>query len=161
MILQFEWSGADTPSSDYTYKLQTPLNFTKLALKSVAVYLLDGDMEGYEPLYLAMDFLGQNHALLLPAEYGDGSGRVNDVHNGVIALGSTTDMGFMQPFDLTLIDRETHFEHGKELSFDLLTRSVSEGGFGDLESLGEDFVSMRVVVTMETVGGSQEPQSES
>jgi hypothetical protein len=160
MILQFEWSGTDTPGSGYTYKLQTPLNFTKLILKSVAVYKLGGDgPEGHVPLYLAMDFPGQNHALLSPAEYEDDSGRVNDVDNERIALG---DMGFTQPFDLTLIDGETHFEHGKKLSFDLQFRSVSEEGeLGSIQSLGEGFAAMRAVVTMETVGGSQEPQTES
>ena len=158
MILQFEWSGTDTPGSGYTYKLQTPLNFSKLILKSVAVYMIDGDgPEGHIPFYLAMDFLGQNHALLSPAEYEDGSGRVNTVDNKLLALG---DMGFTQPFDLTLIDRETHFEHGKELSFDLQFRSVSEEGeLGAIQSLGEGFAAMRAVVTMEAVGGSQEPQS--
>jgi hypothetical protein len=166
MILQFEWSGADTASSAYTYKLQTPLNFTKLVLKSAAVYTSESSLDGMTPLYLNMSFLGQTHALFSPATYGDSSGRVNDVDNGRVAIGTVNDIGIVQQLNLTVIDTETHFEHGKTLAFGLEHRAVTSGesfSYAAITALsGSEFTDdFRVVVTFETVGGSQEPQSES
>jgi hypothetical protein len=164
MILQFEWSGADTASSAYTYKLQTPLNFTKLVLKSAAVYTSESSLDGMTPLYLNMSFLGQTHALFSPATYGDSSGRVNDVDNGRVAIGTVNDIGIVQQLNLTVIDTETHFEHGREMSFGLDHRAVTSGesfSYAAITALsGSEFTDdFRVVVTFETVGGSQEPQS--
>jgi hypothetical protein len=166
MILQFEWSGADTASSAYTYKLQTPLNFTKLVLKSAAVYTSESSLDGMTPLYLNMSFLGQTHALFSPATYGDSSGRVNDVDNGRVAIGTVNDIGIVQQLNLTVIDTETHFEHGKTLAFGLEHRAVTSGesfSYAAITALsGSEFTDdFRVAVTFETVGGSQEPQSES
>jgi hypothetical protein len=164
MILQFEWSGADTTGSGFAYKLQTPLNFTKLVLKSAVVYTSEPLLDGVTPLYLSMDFLGQNHAFMTPATYEDSSGRVNDVDNGRIAIGTVNDISIVQQLDLTLIDTETHFEHGKTLTFGLEHRAVTSGesfSYAAITALsGSEFTDdFRVVVTMETVGGSQEPQS--
>jgi hypothetical protein len=164
MILQFEWSGADTTGSTFAYKLQTPLNLTKLVLKSVAVYTSESLLDGMTPLYLNMDFLGQNHAFMTPATYEDSSGRVNDVDNGRVAIGTVNDIGIVQQLNLTLIDTETHFEHGKTLAFGLEHRAVTSGesfSYAAITALsGSEFTDdFRVVATFETIGGSQEPQS--
>lgn len=164
MILQFEWSGADTTGSTFAYKLQTPLNLTKMVLKSVAVYTSESLLDGMTPLYLNMDFLGQNHAFMTPATYEDSSGRVNDVDNGRVAIGTVNDIGIVQQLNLTLIDTETHFEHGKTLAFGLEHRAVTSGesfSYAAITALsGSEFTDdFRVVATFETIGGSQEPQS--
>jgi hypothetical protein len=74
------------------------------------------------------------------------------------------DIGIVQQLDLTLIDTETHFEHGKTLAFGLEHRVVTSGesfSYAAITALsGSDFTDdMRVVVTMETIGGSQALQS--
>eukprot|EP01047_Picozoa_sp_COSAG01_P044338 COSAG01_NODE_3999_length_5446_cov_4.154853_3_plen_166_part_00 len=163
MLLNFEWSGADTTGSGYTFKLQDPLNFSKLILKSVAVYSSESSLDGSTPLYLNMNFLGQNNALFSPATYGDSSGRVNDVSNTRIPVCTINELGIPQALNVVLLDGETHFEHEKELTFSLDTRTIGADPFsyGSIAAMsGSDFTDdMRVVVTMETVGGSQAPQS--
>ena len=165
MLLNFEWSGADTTGSGYTFKLQDPLNFSKLILKSVAVYSSYSSLDFLTPLYLNMNFLGQNNALFSPATYGDSSGRVNDVSNTRIPVCTINELGTPQTFNVVLLDGETHFEHEKELTFSLDTRTIGADPFsyGSIAAMsGSDFTDdFRVVVTMETVGGSQAPQSES
>ena len=165
MLLNFEWSGADTTGSGYTFKLQHPLNFSKLILKSVAVYSSYSSLDFLTPLYLNMNFLGQNNALFSPATYGDSSGRVNDVSNTRIPVCTINDIGIVQQLNVVLLDGETHFEHEKELTFSLDTRTIGADPFsyGSIAAMnGSEFTDdFRVVVTMETVGGSQEPQTES
>ena len=164
MILQFEWNGADTTGSGYTFQLETPLNFTKLVLKSVVVYG-SSSLDASTPLYLNANFLGQHHALLAPATFSDGTGRVNSVNNDRIAVGTIGDLGVVQQLDLVLIDGESHWEHGKELVMSLSHRAVDSEtlAYGAITALGgSDFTDdMRVLVTFETVGGSQAPQSAS
>ena len=163
MLLNFEWSGADTTGSGYTFKLQDPLNFSKLILKSVAVYSSYSSLDFLTPLYLNMNFLGQSNALFSPATYGDSSGRVNDVSNTRIPVCTINELGTPQALNVVLLDGETHFEHEKELTFSLDTRTIGADPFsyGSIAAMsGSDFTDdFRVVVTMETVGGSQEPQS--
>jgi hypothetical protein len=165
MLLNFEWSGADTAGSGYTFKIQDPLNFSKLILKSVAVYGSESSLDGLTPLYLNMNFLGQNNAFFSPATYEDSSGRVNDVSNTRIPVCTINELGRPQMLNVVLLDGETHFEHGKKIIFSLDTRTIGSEPFsyGAIEAMsGSDFTDdMRVVVTMETVGGSQAPQSES
>jgi hypothetical protein len=96
MLLNFEWSGADTTGSGYTFKLQDPLNFSKLVLKSVAVYSSESSLDGLTPLYMNMNFIGQNNALFSPATYGDSSGRVNDVSNARIPVCTINELGIPQ-----------------------------------------------------------------
>ena len=164
MILQFEWTGRDTASSGYAYKLQTPLNCRKLVLKSVAVYGTSS-LDSLTPLYLNCDFLGQqSSALFVPATYSDGSGRVNDVHNQRIAIGTVNDLGSAQTLNLTLMEGETHLPHGQQLAFSLDHRPITGSPFrySDITALaGADFPdNLRVVITLECTGGSQAPESE-
>ena len=182
VLLVFEWTGQDTATSSYTFKLQNSLNFTALTLKDVHVTAhndalseqWDDAAVGVEapatrdmtaPLYLSMNFTNDyDVAHFMPGTFSDGSGRVNTVSNSRVDIGHAlaatgSTIGRMRPLDYPVITHETHWEAGKEITLGIQYRSVETPGiFDDISDMTDSVWdnSCRVAVTFEAEGGGNQ-----